>query len=512
MIAAGVAVILFLVSLIMSYKTWRWHTMLMLFLVLCAAGTFYGMSMELLRIHSVWREPYNKLTEQIAQEQQRIRDLKEGVFLEDGKRDPGFPTVSELEVEVREAVVERGRNWTGVKPQGDAGGDGTVTVQIDTPFPAQIKQEMLLYAFSTSQDLPTISDLEVAEGEVPLGPYLGIFRVTNVQEFTEDGAPVGEDPAAPEEAEAPADPLGGGPEPVAGEGEEEAAPEPIASSGRTMVTLQPEWRATGLELGRIAAAVGPDATWALYEKMPVDNRFFFAELDDAIIDKLFPEGVEEEFIRDLEPAAEDDPPAQTYVEVKFLKEYTLPNVSTELYPDEPTEEPQVMKPGDTAWLAEATVVTPQGTEIPGATDLAEQGIVKPVEDTQPRFERDLRDYDAIFQADYVARARLREEIASITRKIAINRATAEAANVELERLQETARRYQIDKAGFDRELAALNKHLAELDSRYRQTLAEMKQGFIENQQMANQIERIQLSAAAAINRRLQEQATETTSQ
>ena len=48
--------ILFLVALVMSYKSWRWHTLLLVWLVFAAACVAIGMSVQTLKVHQSWRE------------------------------------------------------------------------------------------------------------------------------------------------------------------------------------------------------------------------------------------------------------------------------------------------------------------------------------------------------------------------------------------------------------------------------------------------------------------------
>ena len=48
--------ILFLVALVMSYKSWRWHTVLLVWLVFAASCVAIWMSVQTLKIHQSWRE------------------------------------------------------------------------------------------------------------------------------------------------------------------------------------------------------------------------------------------------------------------------------------------------------------------------------------------------------------------------------------------------------------------------------------------------------------------------
>ena len=48
--------ILFLVALVMSYKSWRWHTLLLVWLVFAAACVAIAMSVQTLKMPQSWRE------------------------------------------------------------------------------------------------------------------------------------------------------------------------------------------------------------------------------------------------------------------------------------------------------------------------------------------------------------------------------------------------------------------------------------------------------------------------
>ena len=55
LILAVLGTILFLVALVMSYKSWRWHTMLLVGLVFTAGAVATWLSVETLKVHQSWR-------------------------------------------------------------------------------------------------------------------------------------------------------------------------------------------------------------------------------------------------------------------------------------------------------------------------------------------------------------------------------------------------------------------------------------------------------------------------
>ena len=141
---AGIGIILFLVALIMSHKSWKAHTLIMVFLVFSAASVAMWFSMQTLKAHQVWREilhgqPGDRAaglipqTEKLRQENQQLefgKDAPDGKILK--------PGIVQLYLELAKVLYDRGRMWTDCKPETiNADGD-SVTVDINRPSPSQI--------------------------------------------------------------------------------------------------------------------------------------------------------------------------------------------------------------------------------------------------------------------------------------------------------------------------------------------------------------------------------------
>jgi hypothetical protein len=126
-------------------------------LILVTVLPFFYLSVRLLKTNQAWRTQVNAW-------EKKVREMEDG--------NPALAKLSmsdltrALENEktlLHDVVADRGRVWTGVKPERPfdaATGEGAVIV--DTPNPHQIQPKMILFAFSGSN-------------------YLGEFIVTNVE-------------------------------------------------------------------------------------------------------------------------------------------------------------------------------------------------------------------------------------------------------------------------------------------------------------------------------------------
>ena len=130
-------IILFLVALVMSYKSWRWHTLLLVWLVFAAACVAMWMSLQTLKAHQSWRE-----------------------ILLVNDRDPsaGQPNAVPIEISA----------------------ENMVTVEFDRPPTYRLEKDLPIYVFSSEPD---------KKGD----QYLGMFQVAEV---TGNQAAEGEEPAA----------------------------------------------------------------------------------------------------------------------------------------------------------------------------------------------------------------------------------------------------------------------------------------------------------------------------
>jgi hypothetical protein len=78
----------------------------------------------------------------------------------------------------------------------------------------------------------------------------------------------------------------------------------VTAAADKQITLAPTAKLTPREVERLATAKKP---WTLYEVMPRDQHYIFADLSDAEKKALLPAEVLPEYLKDGKPAAKDDP-------------------------------------------------------------------------------------------------------------------------------------------------------------------------------------------------------------
>ena len=135
--------ILFLVALVMSYKSWRWHTLLLVWLVFAAACVAIVMSVQTLKVHQSWRElllvddrdqaggqPIAGLIEKTEALREENHQLEFGAEDDRGRIvDYG---IAQLELKLGALLLDRGRMWNDAGPI-EISGEDVVTVQFDRP-------------------------------------------------------------------------------------------------------------------------------------------------------------------------------------------------------------------------------------------------------------------------------------------------------------------------------------------------------------------------------------------
>jgi hypothetical protein len=537
-IVGGLAFILFFVGLGMSYRTWRVHTLILVFAVFCASVVFFALLVQTLNTHRYWGNQANKLEEEIKQTQARNKELEQGVEDEEEEKVIKFG-IKQLKERLVDITRDRGRMWSGAQPAAVDPNTGEVQVTVTVPKEHQIKSKMLLFAF---EERPSGTS----------GAYLGAFRVTSVlggetpmEEPMPEAKPAEGDMAKAAEgdmAKAEGDMKAEGDKAKPAEGDmaeakkeaEPMQPAPAAegAGGESVVTLLPAWGASAGELNRIKNSAGP---WVLHDKMPPDNHESLvkvhvdplteAPLMDAEgkpidrveqIKRLVPVTVAEEYLKDLQPAGPKDPPHRVAVLVQFTEKYTLPvaappaavpnaaapapeagfgggaaaAVPAPAPAPAPAAEPIEFQKGSKAWILE-----------PLAKQLVEMKKAKIVQPEQRRYERELRDYAKLFDTYYLERTNLANEIENLERQNTTvvgvhskNVALIESVEAEKGRLAHDYKRFQFESA-------ALAKHLAALKQQYLEVAGQIRALFLANQQLAVKLEAQQREAAASIDRR-----------
>ncbi|MEE2705787.1 MAG: hypothetical protein VX988_01985 [Planctomycetota bacterium] len=482
-ICGGVAVILFLVAVSMSYKSWRWYTIFFACVVFFASGVLYWLSVQTLKTHQTWRQiiegppgkPEEGLRYQTTETEKKIKETINGVRNDEG--DIEVPGIVQLEAKIRGVVYDRGRIWTNCQP--GAVNDESVTVQVNDPTPHHIQQDLLVYIFEGE---------EVDKyGERP------IFKVTNyIGEFSVKAAA------------------------------EPAAPAPAAAAGQVAspaVTLQSSWPMTQTEKARMASSSQGGKKWIICDKMPADGHFVFNFLDQCTaaelgvaeqelaelnredrLAKLLPPSTLADYTRDLQPIGDNDPVGDERVElfVEFKSDYLAPFPYEDKYPEEgPLEDKDKQYRDDQKiWMPKQT----EG-EQRGADDLAADGIVEIDSDEKPRYVRSKRDYVLAFHDIYLQGGEFRLKVDAVDFDTeALNVIIKQKVTV-IDRYKAEQARLTADHAGFLRDKSILAKLLGEVLAQEAAAIAYAKELREKNEALAEQIDQMQKRAVEAINQR-----------
>ncbi len=231
------------------------------------------------------------------------------------------------------------------------------------------------------------------------------------------------------------------------------------------VALKPAFKFAPAELQRLARSQGP---WVMYDKLPVDNYYLFAELDEDALRKLLPAASIEDYLRHGEAAAWED------VE---------------------------------QWGVDGTVVDENGVPL-----LDDQG--RKIADRDGVFQRRLRDYAALLHAapygeEYEAHIPSRRSqltlltdlIASMERNVQYMQAAAADAKKQVAFREQEKAALEADLAKIRAERDAVLAHRRQVEQKLGELKAAVEQILEQNRTMAGQIARIQLEAARQIEQR-----------
>ena len=133
-----------------------WNKVLIGLIIVASLGFFY-MALRTLKTHQHWRENAQRHEKKIEQFQKDSRQLIEGT----GEGEGYQPGIDYLRLELNKLLVDRGRVWTGCKPQAGQQTQQTGLVSVATD-PRGIAPKTVLYVFEGT---------DVRQG----GRYLGEF-------------------------------------------------------------------------------------------------------------------------------------------------------------------------------------------------------------------------------------------------------------------------------------------------------------------------------------------------
>lgn len=385
----------FIFATYMNTKTWRALHVTFLFLAFIAANVFLVLAAANMKARAAWL----KVEEELVKQQAKLKDeveLKKSGDRKIPKDVLGWRDYREM---VHRAVLDRGRVWRKLTaaeaPQiatpGASDSEVKVTLNVgagvlegQAPKPHNMTERTVVYAFK---------DLSTPEASKYI--YLGEFFAAAVTE--------------------------------------------------TSISLTSTMPLTSGEQGLIAGA----QPWILYETMPRDSQQAYNVDPQVTLANLFTDAqlqsVLADYQRDGKPAEANDPPENVYAKVKFLKDYKYTVDAPEgrspvgqdsrsdifdtqgqaLIPSLQRGKEVEFKTGATAELLYSGKDSKGDVQIPGAEQLAEQGIVEVVEKV---YRRKLNDYSYEFRHIW---ARKRQIVASLhTLEYELNRVTKEIATTE----------------------------------------------------------------------------------
>lgn len=365
----GVLVIFYIGLLVMCWKTWRVTHIISTFFVYAAAVTFVVFAALVLKTQANWHALYVKYDKAVANaEKERERLLKGDPLTLDQKAD----TVRSLTARLDNVKLRRGRVWRTCTYAGAVDAEtlkiNMATANVDPkkaptekPPPHGIKEKLPLYVFAEGDP--------VVEGMKSPVAFIGFFIAKDISEAE--------------------------------------------------ITMSPLLPSDEEQMKRIQASEVNQTTWTMYELIPLDGYELFATEDTQVgMDKeelkkyipkspLWPDAEYEKFLdafaRFNQPAADDDPPENVWVEVKFLKEHTIPVDADAEQPvqDSPSyfdSQGRALvrplrgggeKPGEVKFVKDDTTFFDQAT----AKQLTDQGFCEPVKRV---YRRQLHDYSHFF--------------------------------------------------------------------------------------------------------------------
>jgi hypothetical protein len=472
-ILIGVTILVALVALYMSRETWRIYHIVLGFFLLVANVLFLYLAGRALDTHRQWRSEVRKYETAYAQQYDQFKLLTGEL---DGRGDvvvkraekvtQKIPwTIDDWKAELAEATYGRGRVLAGLVPKNVDPATGAITAAALQAEPVTLPAGSSVHVFQSQppreRKLP-YKGTEVVITTPPIVRFIGSYIVTTVTGNTINLAPV-----------------------------------------------HPE-RPTKI-----------DGPLVIYEVAPVDTHEAFAHLGPNDI-KLFPPtvppAVVEHYLKDgkeVDPKVAEDPKNPDYKHiwrtVRFTKEYSSEAAKAE-QPAQPAAPPAAGdaadgEVGDQAPDAEGAVVTREMKFQPGdeavldrqtAADLVKAGVA---ENVNYVYRRPLNDYPVAFRevraqllATNVKSTELQRQIEATQKSIELAKQTEQLRQQEAARLSQDLEKFRFEAETIQKLHDALVTSVKDATDQ----IGSLKQS-IDTQ--AEQLARLQLKAAEAIDRR-----------
>ncbi|HZZ72617.1 MAG TPA: hypothetical protein VFE24_10205 [Pirellulales bacterium] len=174
-ILVGLLVILAGVCWFFSWKTWRWHTLMMVVLNFFAAAGFAYLSMRALKTDKEWRNKVRELENTYAKEEATRQALLAGAENADHAKELG---IQQLKAEINRVTLGRGRVWRKAKVAGTMNGD--LSIELEGTDPHGLAPKSVVQVFD---------DKDLDKGGEDYVGYLGEFKVKGVTDKRIDLTP-----------------------------------------------------------------------------------------------------------------------------------------------------------------------------------------------------------------------------------------------------------------------------------------------------------------------------------
>jgi hypothetical protein len=457
----------------MNTKTWRWlHVTITIFLFIACIpfGVYAAMTMK---TRLAWIGHVDKLEKDLGKVSE---ELELATYGDPADVQGSSDSVIDLRGNLGRVILDRGRVWRGVTVQQPAG-PGFVLATTPPQDPAlppvpvvkhNIEAKTILFAFKEGQ---------TAEGSpVPMF-YLGEFRVTGVTETTITIEPV--------------------------------------------IPLSNEQRAVANDASPIPPAT--QATWALYEAMPVDGHEWLAGMTDEQIRALIPQPLTglappdyekfiAQFLRDGDQADEvNDPPDNIWIEVEFLQphEVTIDAVAVASVDTEPFDSEgraqldrlRRAKPGEepakSSFAKGETGVFDRTT----ADDLIRRQIAKKV---RPVYRRRLNEFELKFNGLHAQIVELNGRIRALTLDVAAIQTSKAKADAQAVLLEDYKLKLNDDLAKVKFELDEMKQYAGAVSTRLAEVRGELSQLYRANKAAARELAALNAQMTEEIERRARE--------
>lgn len=536
----GLLVVFFLVSIYFFTKTWRWHQILALFSVFVSSIFLLYYAALVYRTHNAWRTLESKTTAQAKKLADELELLRHGDLFGGEQKD--LPLMA-INGKVGRSIIDLGRVWRHCTPQG-AQPDGTVIV---STVPA---------------------GMEIA----PAAPEMAPVAPTVAPAPVPGAAPGAAAPGAPAAPPAPA-----GPPPnridektvlyvfIEALAPPEAGLKPGAKIPRyylgefiatavtdTTVTLGPVFPLSPMDV----TLMRQEATWSLYETLPVDGHELFAvnpdeggklnesaqefsvfgTMDPKLLEVLFPppqrtyfeQGpagdqafqiaaqrhavMMKNYARDGLRASNDDPLLNVWLKVRFQEKYSevvdsrakvspLQLGATDDFFDRGLAEVAMLQRGANADFKPGDVaVFPQEDGNRLLQEKTADG--KPIcELIEPVYVRTLNNYAFLYRDLFFRTNRVNSDIARINRDIAEIKRTQQHTSEQLVVANSEQTKLNADIGKTDYEESAIIVYLAALQKSADELKAQLSLLYRSNLQLEAELERANEKLTEDINRR-----------